>query len=56
MASPRRRTVLVSTALEYWRQCDDLPTYDFSMEGARALLESAGYSWDDEGRLHYPTN
>ncbi|MCY4020906.1 MAG: ABC transporter substrate-binding protein [Chloroflexi bacterium] len=44
----------VSAALEYWRQCDDLPTYDFSIEGARALLESAGYSWDDDGRLLYP--
>ncbi len=44
----------VSAALEYWRQCDDLPTYDFSIEGARALLEGAGYSWDDDGRLHYP--
>ena len=46
----------VSAALEYWRQCDDLPTYDFSIDGARALLEGAGYSWDDEGRLHYPAN
>ena len=46
----------VSAALEYWRQCDDLPTYDFSIEGARALLEGAGYSWDDEGRLLYPAN
>ena len=46
----------VSAALEYWRQCEDLPTYDFSIEGARALLEGAGYSWDDEGRLHYPGN
>lgn len=44
----------VSAALEYWRQCDDLPTYDYSIEGARALLEGAGYSWDDDGRLHYP--
>ena len=44
----------VSAALEYWRQCDDLPTYDFSIEGARELLASAGYSWDDDGRLHYP--
>jgi peptide/nickel transport system substrate-binding protein len=46
----------VSAALEYWRQCDDLPTYDFSIEGARALLEGVGYSWDDDGRLHYPGN
>ncbi|MCY4061729.1 MAG: ABC transporter substrate-binding protein [Chloroflexi bacterium] len=46
----------VSAALEYWRQCDDLPTYDYSIDGARSLLEGAGYSWDDEGRLHYPGN
>jgi peptide/nickel transport system substrate-binding protein len=46
----------VSAALEFWRQCEDLPTYDFSIEGARALLEGAGYSWDGEGRLHYPGN
>ena len=44
----------VSAALEYWRQCDDLPTYDFSIDGARDLLSSAGYSWDDDGRLLYP--
>ena len=47
----------VSAALEYWRGCDEaLPSYDFSIEGARALLESAGYNWDDEGRLLYPAN
>ena len=44
----------VSAALEYWRQCDDLPTYDFNIEGARELLANAGYSWDDDGRLQYP--
>ncbi|MDE2820939.1 MAG: ABC transporter substrate-binding protein, partial [Chloroflexota bacterium] len=44
----------VSAALEYWRQCEDLPTYDYSIEGARALLEGAGYGWDDDGRLLYP--
>ncbi len=44
----------VSAALEYWRQCEDLPTYDFTIEGARQLLADAGYSWDDDGRLHYP--
>ena len=47
----------VSAALEYWRGCDEaLPSYDFSIEGARALLESAGYNWDGEGRLLYPAN
>ena len=44
----------VSAALEYWRQCEDLPTYDFNIDGARQLLSDAGYSWDDDGRLHYP--
>ncbi len=44
----------VSAALEYWRQCEDLPTYDFNIDGARQLLADAGYSWDDDGRLHYP--
>ena len=29
----------VSASLEYWRQCEDLPAYDFSIDGARALLE-----------------
>ncbi|MCY4145765.1 MAG: ABC transporter substrate-binding protein [Chloroflexi bacterium] len=44
----------VSAALEYWRQCDDLPSYDYTIEGARQLLADAGYSWDDDGLLHYP--
>ena len=44
----------VSAALEYWRQCDDLPTYDYTIEGARQLLADAGYSWDEDGHLHYP--
>ena len=45
----------VSAALEYWRQCEDLPTYDLQhRRSARGLLESAGYSWDDDGRLQYP--
>ena len=44
----------VSAALEYWRQCDDLPAYDQGIDGARQILADAGYSWDDDGRLHYP--
>ena len=46
----------VSAALEYWRQCDDLPSYDYNIEAARELLAGAGYSWDDDGRLQYPAN
>jgi peptide/nickel transport system substrate-binding protein len=37
---------------------EDLPTYvddpSGDMEGARALLEENGWSWDDNGNLHYP--
>ena len=45
----------VSTALGYWRECDEpLRAYDFSVDGARALLADAGYTWDDDGRLQYP--
>jgi hypothetical protein len=25
------------------------------MERARQILEDAGYTWDDQGRLHYPS-
>ena len=31
----------------YWPQLD--------MEKARQILEDAGYTWDDQGRLHYPS-
>ena len=31
----------------FWPQLD--------MERARQILEDAGYRWDDEGRLHYPS-
>ena len=31
----------------YWPQLD--------LERARQILEDAGYTWDDQGRLHYPS-
>jgi peptide/nickel transport system substrate-binding protein len=44
----------VSKALEFWH-APDLPDYATSdIEGARAILEEAGYSWDEEGFLLYP--
>ena len=44
----------VSKALEFWH-APDLPDYaDPDIEGARAILEEAGYSWDEEGFLLYP--
>lgn len=33
-----------------------LEPVSFDIEAARAILEEAGYGWDDQGRLHYPPN
>jgi peptide/nickel transport system substrate-binding protein len=44
----------VSKALDFWH-ADGLPDYaESDIEGARAILEEAGYSWDDDGFLLYP--
>jgi peptide/nickel transport system substrate-binding protein len=43
----------VSTPIEFWHN-PDLPQYEFSIETARAVLEEAGYTWDDDGNLLYP--
>jgi peptide/nickel transport system substrate-binding protein len=44
----------VSKALEFWH-APDLPDYATTdIEGARKILEDAGYSWDEEGFLLYP--
>jgi peptide/nickel transport system substrate-binding protein len=43
----------VSVAIDYWHN-PELPQYEFSIEAARALLEEAGFTWDADGRLHYP--
>ncbi len=44
----------VSKALEFWH-APNLPDYATSdIEGARKILEEAGYSWDDDGFLLYP--
>ena len=32
----------------------DLPQYAEDVDKARQVLAEAGYSWDEEGRLHYP--
>jgi peptide/nickel transport system substrate-binding protein len=45
---------VVSKALEFWH-APDLDDYAASdIEGARSVLQAAGYSWDDEGHLLYP--
>jgi peptide/nickel transport system substrate-binding protein len=45
----------VSTPIEFWHN-PELPTYEYSIEQARAILEEAGYTWDAEGRLLYPAS
>lgn len=43
----------VSTPIEFWHN-PDLPSYEYSIEQARAILEEAGYTWDEDGNLLYP--
>ena len=45
----------VSTPIEFWHN-PDLPQYEFSIDKAREVLEEAGYTWDDDGRLRYPAD
>ncbi len=45
----------VSTPIEFWHN-PDLPSYEFSVEEGRAVLEAAGYSWDADGNLLYPSD
>jgi len=37
----------------FWHN-SDLPTPEYDLEKARQILEDAGFTWDDDGRLHYP--
>lgn len=44
----------VSLAIEFWHN-PDLPQYEFSIEKAKQILQEAGYTWDDQGRLLLPS-
>lgn len=46
---------LVPTTNTFWFN-DSVEKLDFDMERAREILEEAGYTWDKEGRIHYPDN
>jgi peptide/nickel transport system substrate-binding protein len=37
---------------EFWNKETNL--YEFNVDQARQMLEDAGYTWGDNGRLHYP--
>lgn len=43
----------VSVAIDYWHN-PELPQYAYDIEAARASLEAAGFTWDENGMLHYP--
>ena len=43
----------VSTPIEFWHN-PDLPQYAYDVDMGREVLADAGYTWDDDGRLHYP--
>lgn len=45
----------VPNILTTWYNPDLAPVV-FDVEGARAILSEAGYSWDDQGRLLFPQN
>lgn len=34
----------------------DTASYSYDPEAARAILAEAGYTWDEDGRLHYPAS
>jgi peptide/nickel transport system substrate-binding protein len=37
----------------YWHN-PDLPEFEYNPDKAREILADAGYTWDDDGMLHYP--
>ena len=45
----------ITPSVEFWHNPDisEEYRYEFDMEEARAILEDAGYTWND-GRIHYP--
>lgn len=44
---------IITPALKYWFD-PKVTKYDFNLEKSREILKKAGYSWDDQGLLHYP--
>lgn len=44
---------LITPANEYWHN-SDLKTPEYDVEKARKILSDAGYTWDANGRLHFP--
>jgi peptide/nickel transport system substrate-binding protein len=45
---------VVSEALEFWHATDIEQYAATDIEGAKAVLTAAGYTWDGDGHLLYP--
>jgi len=43
----------ITPLIRFWNNPDIKP-FEFSMKKAREILKSAGYTWDEKGRLCYP--
>lgn len=43
----------ISPLLDDWH-ADTAPRYGYDLDAARTILREAGYTWNDEGRLHFP--
>jgi peptide/nickel transport system substrate-binding protein len=39
---------------EFWHN-PDLPLPELDLDKARSMLEEAGFTWDDNGRMHFPS-
>jgi ABC-type transport system substrate-binding protein len=45
----------ISRALEFWYN-EDVESFNLDLEAARSELEGVGFSWDDDGIIHYPAD
>ena len=43
----------ISPAIKYWHN-PELKSFEFGVEKARERLKDAGYSWDAQGKIHFP--
>ena len=48
------RNTPISPVFKFWHN-SEIPPMDFSIDKARKILRDAGYSWDSDGRLCFPT-
>src|SRR6056297_2266 len=52
-ATPAGAGKIISFSNEYWHN-PNLPEYETSIDKAKEVLKEAGYTWDENGKLHYP--